>query len=284
MFNLRKKKTYFNTNQFALVQGRLVDNEKKNEIQFFPHNKWKKELEIFALHNLKYIEWVASLENLKRNPIFYKKKLKNIIFECKKNKINIRSIDAQFFVKKPFYKGSKFEMKKRFNILKKILLHSQTLKIKFFIIPALENAKIETNKQKKIFISGLKKLSKLINKNSYILIESDLTPKKLKNLINEIDKENVGINYDTGNSAGNGFDFKEEKKYFSKVKNIHIKDKKFNGKSIRLGKGDFRFKKFFNYLKQSNYKGFFAFQCARSIKNNHLEEFLINLNYIKKFI
>tara|TARA_B100001093_G_scaffold312440_1_gene298154 strand:- start:589 stop:1431 length:843 start_codon:yes stop_codon:yes gene_type:complete len=279
-----KKKSYFNTSKFALVQGRLVDNEKKNEIQFFPHKNWKKELKIFASQKLKFIEWVASLDNLKKNPIFHKRNLKNIILECRKNKVNIRSIDAQFFVKKPFYKGSKYEMNERFKTLKKILLHSQTLKIKFFIIPALENAKIRTNKQKHIFINGLKKLSNLVNKNSFILIESDLTPKKLNNFINEINKENVGINYDTGNSAGNGFNFEEEKKYFSKVKNIHLKDKKFNGKSIRLGKGDFRFKKFFNYLKRSNYKGFFAFQCARSIKNNHLEEFLINLNYIKKFI
>ena len=167
---------------------------------------------------MKYIEWVASFENLKKNPIFYKKKLKNIIFECRKNKINIRSIDAQFFVKKPFYKGSKYEMKKRFKTLKKILLHSQALKIKFFIIPALENAKIETNNQKQIFINGLKRLSKLVNKNSYILIESDLTPKKLNNFINEIDKKNVGINYDTGNSAGNGFNFEEEKNISQKLK------------------------------------------------------------------
>ena len=43
-----KKKSYFNTSKFALVQGRLVDNEKKNEIKFFPHKNWKKELKIFA--------------------------------------------------------------------------------------------------------------------------------------------------------------------------------------------------------------------------------------------
>ena len=109
-------------------------------------------------------------------------------------------------------------MKKRFKTLKKILLHSQALKIKFFIIPALENAKIETNNQKQIFINGLKRLSKLVNKNSYILIESDLTPKKLNNFINEIDKKNVGINYDTGNSAGNGFNFEEEKNISQKLK------------------------------------------------------------------
>ncbi len=31
-------------------------------------------------------------------------------------------------------------------------------------------------------------MSNLVSKNSYILIESDLSPKKLKNFINEIDK------------------------------------------------------------------------------------------------
>ena len=34
----------------------------------------------------------------------------------------------------------------------------------------------------------------------------------------------VGINYDTGNSAGLGYDFNNEIKYFKYVKNIHIKD------------------------------------------------------------
>ena len=113
-------------------------------------------------------------------------------------------------------------MKKRFNTLKKILLHSQILKIKFFIIPALENAKIESNKQKKIFINGLKKLSNLVSKNSYILIESDLSPKKLKNFINEIDKENIGINYGEICRERINFDEKNIFKacYSSKDKNL----------------------------------------------------------------
>ena len=78
------------------------------------------------------------------------------------------------------------------------------------------------------------------------MIESDLAPRNMKSLINEINSKNVGINYDTGNSAGNGYFFNDEKKYFKFVKNIHIKDKKLKGKSVKLGKGDFNFKNFSN--------------------------------------
>lgn len=266
------------------MQGRLVDNEKKNEIQFFPHKKWKKELEIFATNKLKFIEWVASLENLNKNPIFNKKKLKKIILECNRRKIKIRSIDAQFFVKKPFYKGPKFERKKRFETLKKLLINSQILKIKFFIIPTLENAKIVNQTEQKFFVEGIRKLTKFLKKKNYILIESDLSPNKFKEVVKRINSNKVGINYDIGNSAGNGYNFIDETKYFRKVRNIHIKDKNFKGKSVRLGRGDANFKKIFHYLKKIKYKGSFSFQCARSKSNDHIGEMKKNIEFIKKFI
>ena len=37
-----KNNENFNVNNFALMQGRLVDSEKKNEIQFFPKKIGKK--------------------------------------------------------------------------------------------------------------------------------------------------------------------------------------------------------------------------------------------------
>ena len=266
------------------MQGRLVDSEKKNEIQFFPKKNWKKELKYFKKNKIKFIEWVASHENLVANPIYQKKKVFVIKKECKKNRVKVRSIDAQFFVKKPIYKGNIIDRKKSLQKIKKIFINSQLLNIKYFIIPALENAKLNTERKKKILINLVKNLLKYIKKKNYILIESDLTPKKIRSLINKINSKNVGINYDTGNSAGNGYFLKDEKKYFKFVKNIHIKDKKFKGKSVKLGKGDFDFKNFFKYLKNINYAGDFAFQTARSKEKNHLNEFKSNLEYIKNYV
>ena len=111
------------------------------------------------------------------NPIYQKKKFFVIKKECKKNLVKVRSIDAQFFVKKPIYKGNIIDRKKSLQKIKKIFINSQLLNIKYFIIPALENAKLNTERKKKILINLVKNLLKYIKKKNYILIESDLTPK-----------------------------------------------------------------------------------------------------------
>ena len=81
-----------------------------------------------------------------------------------------------------------------------------------------------------------------------------------------------------------GYNFYDEKFYFKYVKNIHIKDKRIRGKTVRLGDGDFDFKSFFNYIKRINYKGNLILQTARSKNNNHLYELKKNRSFIGKFL
>lgn len=274
----------FNEKKIAIMQGRLVNSEKKGEIQFFPKNQWKKELKIFYKNNFKYIEWVANLENLSDNPIFAEKKLPEIKDYCKKYKIKIRSIDAQFFIKYAFFKGRVNTRKKKFNKLKKLLVNSQKLNIKNFIIPVLEEAKLKTKKEENRLIIGIKKLSKLLKKNNFILIESDAKPLKLLRIIKSINLRKVGLNYDIGNSAGKKYDFNLEKKYFKYVKNVHLKDKNLQEKSVRLGHGNANFKNIFKYLKKIKYKGSFGMQAARSPQNLHLSEIKANFKFLRQYL
>jgi len=274
----------FNEKKISIMQGRLVNSEKKGEIQFFPKNQWKKELKIFYKNNFKYIEWVANLENLSDNPIYAEKKLPEIKDYCKKYKIKIRSIDAQFFIKYAFFKGRASARKKKFNKLKKLLVNSQKLNIKNFIIPVLEEAKLKTKKEENRLIIGIKKLSKLLKKNNFILIESDAEPLKLLRIIKSINLKKVGLNYDIGNSAGKKYDFNLEKKYFKYVKNVHLKDKNLHEKSVRLGYGNANFKNIFKYLKKIKYKGSFGMQAARSPQNLHLSEIKANFKFLRQYL
>ena len=89
----------------------------------------------------------------------------------------------------------------------------------------------------------------------------------------------VGINYDTGNSAGLGYKFNQEKKYFKYVHNIHIKDKIYRAKSVRLGEGNWDYKYFFKYIK-GKYKNNLILQTARTKDNKHLREVLINKSFV----
>ena len=51
--------------KIGFMQGRLVDTEKKNAIQYFPEKNWLKELKIAKKINFKIMEWTINYENIK---------------------------------------------------------------------------------------------------------------------------------------------------------------------------------------------------------------------------
>ena len=125
----------------------------------------------------------------------------------------------------------------------------------------------------------MKKFEKQLNKNSKILFEIDYNPKKSVEFIKSFNSSKFGINLDTGDGAGYGYNY-EEKSYLKLVKNIHLKDKKYRGQTIRLGKGDFNFKKFLRIVKKIKYKGNLILQPARAKNNKDVYELNLNRKYI----
>ena len=76
-----------------------------------------------------------------------------------------------------------------------------------------------------------------------------------------------GLNYDTGNSASLGYEINEEFSCYSKrIKNIHIKDRKFKGTTVPLGEGDVDFKLLFRLVKNYHYNKLFILHSARKKK------------------
>ena len=266
--------------KIGFMQGRLVDSEKKNSIQYFPEKKWPIEFRIAKKINLKIIEWTINNENIKKNPI-YNGELSILKKMIKKYKIKVPSITNDYFMQKPFFKKKNFKIKdKIINKLKKIILNGNKIGVKYHIFPLVDNGSIASPSEEKILIKEIKKLSKILKKNSQILFETDYKPKAIIKFIKKFKTEKVGINYDTGNSAGLNYDLDDEIKYFKYVKNIHIKDRILNGKTVRLGKGNWDYKKFFKLIK-GKYKGNFILQTARSPNNKHTEEILINKKFFE---
>lgn len=185
-------------------------------------------------------------------------------------------------MQKPFFKNSKNQF--ALNILKKLIENGQKLGIKFFVVPLVDQSSLKNFQQENLLIKEMKKFNKYLQPKSQILFEIDYEPKKILKFMKKFKNRQFGINYDTGNSAGMGYNFYDEKFYFKYVKNIHIKDKRIRGKTVRLGDGDFDFKSFFNYIKRINYKGNLILQTARSKNNNHLYELKKNRSFIGKFL
>jgi L-ribulose-5-phosphate 3-epimerase len=269
----------------GFMQGRLVNSEKKNRIQYFPIKNWKKEILIAStIKEIKLIEWTVNLEKIDKNPLHNYYKLKQIRLELKKYKIKLNSVTCDFFMESPFFK--KKNNFQEIDLLKRIIKNSLKLGIKYFILPLVDKSSIKNERQEKYLVQILnKEIYPLIKKTrSMILFEIDYPPKKILKFIKNFNTNKFGINYDTGNSASLNYSFNQEKVYFEFVKNIHIKDRIKFGSTVLLGKGNYKFKPFFEYIKKIRYNGNLILQTARSKDDNHVVELYNNINFVKKFL
>ena len=56
--------------RIGFMQGRLVDSEKKNLLQYFPAKQWKKEIILSKKIGFNIIEWTINYENINNNHLF----------------------------------------------------------------------------------------------------------------------------------------------------------------------------------------------------------------------
>lgn len=251
--------------RLAITQGRLSPQIGK-KIQCFPSKSWKEEFKIAKSIGLKNIEWIIDFKTIYSNPIFSEKGLDQIKNLCKSHNISITTIQCDFILHKPFWKKKFKKYKDIINDKIDFLFKLNNFSNGFiFIVPLLENSKISGKEEEKFLVNYFKSKKNTLKKyNNKIAFEIDYGPKKLKKFINLFDKRYFGINYDTGNSLSNKFNYEEEMNlYLNRVINIHYKDKNKNKKSVYLGEGNFNYSHFYNKIK-NNYNGLITLQAARS--------------------
>ena len=268
--------------KLSITQGRhlrIIDQR----IQIFPEKNWKNELKLFNLTKLKFIEWVVSEDNFKKNPICKINGYKIINKYLKKNKVKCRSIDLDFIVKENPLKFSKKKIKTLIKEIENISLNATKIGVKYLIFPFLENSSPTGKFNQDQLILILNKIRKKVPNKLFLLLETDLKPIELLTLIKKM-KNKIFINYDLGNSASKNYDFNEEKKYFKFVKNIHLKDRIKNGSTVRFGYGNANFKKMFTFLMKNKNNYDFNLQPARSKSNEDIREIKLNIEYIENLL
>jgi L-ribulose-5-phosphate 3-epimerase len=268
--------------KLSITQGRhlRIINQR---IQIFPEKNWKNELKLFNLTKLKFIEWVVSEDNFKKNPICKINGYKIINKYLKKNKVKCRSIDLDFIVKENPLKFSKKKIKTLIKEIENISLNATKIGVKYLIFPFLENSSPTGKFNQDQLILILNEIRKKVPNKLFLLLETDLKPIELLTLIKKM-KNKIFINYDLGNSASKNYNFNEEKKYFKFVKNIHLKDRIKNGSTVRFGYGNANFKKMFTFLMKNKNNYDFNLQPARSKSNEDIREIKLNIEYIENLL
>lgn len=253
------------------MQGRL-SKANDGKVQSFPISSWKNEFKIAANCGFEVIEWIFD-EN-EPNPILSSEGISEIKSECKKHNITINSICADYFMVKKLFNESNDNIKNNIKILKELILQSKKLEISFIEIPLVDSSSLKTEQDKIKLKNNLEKVLPLAEKNEItIVLETDLNPYDFKELLLEFNHPNIMANYDSGNSASLGYNSKEELTILKKwIKNVHVKDRKFQGNTVQFGTGDTNFELFFSSLSKINYLGDIIIQGARIQNEKNIPE------------
>ena len=273
-------------NKIGFMQGRLSPLV-NNQIQSFPFKYWVDEFPLAKKLGFSCIEWTIDYPKFHQNPFLLKEYKKKILKLSEINQIKITSITLDCCMQRPFWKSqNELIYNKLLDDFKLIINSANNIGVNILVLPLVDNGSINSEEEFKLLKSSLLFLSGILKqKQIKIAFESDYSPSKLKNFIAHFEKDIFGINYDSGNSSSLGFDSDIEfQEYGERIINIHIKDRKLFGKTVRLGKGDTDFKKVFKNINKINYEGNLILQTARSKENKHSEELEINLSFIKNNI
>ncbi len=269
-------------NQIGVMQGRLLPKY-KGRYQAHPVGYWEKEFQIASNLNLDCIEFILDHNEYDKNPLMTNSGLEIIKKNIDLHNVKVRSICADIFMEIPFHKNLK-SLNHSIEILNILIKNSSLIGAKEIVIPCVDQSSIDNEMEKLEFIKNISRCIDYAEKfDVNISLETDLNPKSFCDLLNEFKSDKIKVNYDTGNSASLGYDIEEEfKLYGSKISDIHIKDRKYLGGSVFLGKGDVNFSKFFKVLNNINYKSFFILQAYRD--DEGVDIFKQQLNYFIKQI
>ncbi len=276
--NKSYKKSIFK-NSLGIMQGRLSD-PLANRIQSFPWDTWRREFKTCNQLEIRLLEWTIDSYNVKKNPIFIPKDIKEIRNLCSTFGVRIESVTCDFFMENPPW-TAKTNIKKLRVLFEKLVQSSNDLESPLkLVVPLVDSGSLRNDSDFDLVIEALN-IETLQESNCQVLFETDYSPYLFLKLLDSVAIPKLGVNLDTGNSASLGFIPQEEVLVLkSLIQNVHIKDRVKHGVSVPLGEGDAQLLDYLKLLAGTGYSGNFILQTARTKDGDHVGEIKRNINYL----
>ena len=238
------------------MQGRLLPKY-KGRYQAHPVGYWEKEFLIASQLDLKCIEFIFDYDDFDINPLWSKEGRKNISNISTQTGVKVYSVCADFFMECPLHSPIKENRNFAQNILLGLIRKCDELSISDIVIPCVDHSSLKTECSLEIFKTQMMYLIPVAEKFDINLsLETDLPPSSFAKLLKDLNSKNVTVNYDIGNSASLGYDFRVElQSYGKRISDLHIKDRKLNGPSVYLGQGNAKIVEFFKEFQKYDFKG-----------------------------
>lgn len=272
---------------YGIMQGRLTE-PKGRGIQFFPFDNWENEFRVAAEIGLNEIEFIFDYDNYIHNPLWSETGRNKLKMLMESTGVKVHAICFDYFMRRAFYRADVSSQavlrEENATIMKSVLNAMYELNIPLIEIPLVDDSSLRSYENKAQFREFILEIADGAEQNISFGLETDLPPQKFLDYLNWIGRENIGANYDSGNSSGLGYDMYEEVTTLrEKILNIHIKDRKYQGTTVALGTGSADFEGLFRGLREIVYRGAYILQAARGVEGREKENIEDQLMFLKSY-
>ena len=269
--------------KIGVMQGRLLPKY-QGRYQAHPIGYWEDEFEIAALLGVDLIEFILDYNDFEENPLMSASGCKKIIEIANQSDVKVKTICADYFMDAPLHSTDLNVATLSAAVLRELIINSRTIGVTDIVLPLVDQSSVRDSESQDQFIRAIEPFLPYLDENNMNLnLETDLDPTAFKSLLNQINSDHVTVNYDTGNSAGLGYDPEQEfAAYGDRITDIHIKDRVKNGFSVCLGQGSADFTQIFKCVQNYGYSGPFIMQAFRD--DDGLEIFKTQLTWLRSLI
>ncbi len=261
--------------QIGIMQGRLSDAPKGEDLDWYPIDSWGLEFPTAAKLGFSYIELVIDRKGSLENPIlnnYGREKLRKLMQQtgiiashCCINSIINEAINSDNQIK---------------NILK-VMNYCNELNVGTIILPLFGESEPDARSKKSL----INTLSLIVNNCSScgidVLLETNQCAEQFENFFGDTEfYDQIGLVYDIGNATNSKKNITRDlQTIINKIKHIHIKDKDLLGNNVSLNSGMVDFSLFIKDILEFGYEGKFTLETTRG--ESALLEASKNLNFFR---
>lgn len=241
-------------NPIGIMQGRLSPPHSQR-LQAFPWNSWEQEFAYAREQRLNYIEWLFEAEEYERNPIWTQEGVRRINELVQAQGVAVNSVCADFFLAHPFFRVPSDERAASIRVLKRLIRQAAHIGVKIILIPVLEVAEIHSEIDAALLVDAMRDcLPSAHECGIHLALETELPADQYKSLIMDIGDDHIGVYYDIGNAAAQGYDTAQDIRHLGPLlRGVHVKDRILRGSSVPLGEGSVDFAACFSALREIGY-------------------------------
>jgi len=219
------------------------------------------------------IEWIYDTWGEEVNPLSSDSGIRQIKNLARQNGVAVLSLCADYFMEQPLIRVSPEERRNRIQHLRWLISRCQLLGIGRIVLPFVDNSSIRTESEiTEVAATLLELLPHSSEAGVEIHLETSLNASSFAVLLDKLPFPDIKVNYDTGNSASLGFDFREEfSAYGSRIGSVHVKDRIRGGGTVPLGQGNANLPGVLAGLRELGYYGDFILQVTRGEAGREVE-------------